>query len=98
MSKRSCQTCQYLQPFGELVADLGECRRRAPQPVLARMTADDILEAPETPIWPRMASGDWCGEWAPSSDRERLRAGAPPRPVVEVVLVAQDPDRYPHAH
>lgn len=36
----------------------GECRRHAPQGRL-------------DPIWPRTASGDWCGEFKPGRALER---------------------------
>jgi len=62
--ERTCKTCRWWYAM----ANKGECRRFPPRPTLTQMPNqhDEFVVMPE---WPRTTSHDWCGEWAPKSER-----------------------------
>ena len=72
---RNCTNWQALDEFLDRIdpatnnqnAQLGQCRRYAPQP-LAPEAGGSGEDSAWDARWPRAASDDWCGEWDPRLD------------------------------
>lgn len=54
MDRPTCRTCAYFDPYPKVV-EKGECKRRAPAPVLG-------LVVDFEPYWPTVHHEEWCGE------------------------------------
>lgn len=52
---RACEICEYFARHDE--AEAGDCRRRAPVPVLGPAQEDHDAR------WPVVLAGEWCGEF-----------------------------------
>jgi len=70
---KACRSCSHWKNMGidldrtdpgtaNKPAQLGGCRRHAPHPGASAAPDPGGLE---TMPWPKVASDDWCGEWAP---------------------------------
>jgi hypothetical protein len=56
---KTCSACKHWKPTDAA----GECRRRAPQPVVLNVDDDVKFES----HFPITASDDWCGEFEPKT-------------------------------
>lgn len=60
-----CRVCRYFEP---LINTGGQCRRYAPRPGRSHET-DDGDYLPHHADWPRVEHDDWCGEFAPWTEK-----------------------------
>jgi hypothetical protein len=68
-----CGTCRCWHPGEASTTRDGECRARAPAPVVVRALAGVELEVLYRPCWPRTRADCWCACWQPPPVR-------PPQP------------------
>jgi len=60
---RCCSNCRYFQRADDDHPG-GECRRHAPQLVVAAITPTMADAALPGGAWPDVKASDWCGEFA----------------------------------
>ena len=68
---RNCANWQALEEFLDRLdpatkdqkVQIGRCKRYAPRPLTPGAGANGA-EPDRESCWPRVASDDWCGEWA----------------------------------
>ncbi len=72
---RTCEGCAF---WKQVAGNVGQCRRRSPQPAMASLVPDN---GPGTwrASWPDTLEDDWCGEFSP-------RVSAPTRAALGAAL------------
>jgi hypothetical protein len=73
LSQQYCGACRYRVE--------GQCRRHSPPPLLVREAEVTESLSGSAPlrflaVWPDVDVADWCGDWTPTDDVERLALAA----------------------